>query len=228
MYCVYRITNTINGKTYIGQHKYTDESNPMKGYFGSGKILRQAYKKYGIKNFSKKVLYCHILSADTADSIEMFAINKERKIGHAEYNIMRGGQARRMSSDMFSKCISNGMRASGACDKISKSMTGERNPRYGKPALNKGVPQTKEAKEKNRLAHLGKKASEESRQKRRDFMKAHPNLGMFKKGRISNNKGKVYYKDPNSFTCGLYFIGTQPSGWVRGRYTSWQGKHNEH
>ena len=22
MYCIYRITNNINGKTYIGQHKY--------------------------------------------------------------------------------------------------------------------------------------------------------------------------------------------------------------
>lgn len=228
MYCVYRITNTINGKTYIGQHKYTDESNPMGRYQGSGKILRQAYKKYGKENFDIEVLYCRILSADTADSIEIFAINKERKFGHAEYNIMGGGQARRMSSDMFSKRVSDGMKASGACDKISKSMTGERNPHYGKPALNNGVPSTEEAKEKNRLAHLGKKMSEELKQKRRDFMKTHPNSGMFKKGCVGNNRGKVYYKDPNSLACGLYFIGAQPSGWIRGRYTPWQGKRNEY
>ena len=29
MYCIYRITNKINGHIYIGQHKYEDESNPM-------------------------------------------------------------------------------------------------------------------------------------------------------------------------------------------------------
>lgn len=224
MYCVYRITNIINGKTYIGQHQYTDESNPMKGYFGSGKILKLAIKKHGISNFVKEVLYCRIVNADTADSIEVFAISKEKALGHAEYNIMGGGQARRMSSDKFSRRISEGMKASGACDKISKSKTGCKNPRFSKPALNKGVPASEAAKEKNRLAHIGMKMSEESKQKRRDFMKAHPNPGMFKKGRISNNKGKIYYKDPNSSMCGLYFIGAQPEGWVKGRYTPWQGK----
>ena len=32
MYCIYQITNKINGKIYIGQHKYEDESNPMGKY----------------------------------------------------------------------------------------------------------------------------------------------------------------------------------------------------
>ena len=34
MYCIYKITNKINGNRYIGQHKYEDESNPMGKYKG--------------------------------------------------------------------------------------------------------------------------------------------------------------------------------------------------
>lgn len=41
MYCIYRITNKLNGHTYIGQHKYSDRSNPMKRYKGSGMALQK-------------------------------------------------------------------------------------------------------------------------------------------------------------------------------------------
>ena len=39
MYCIYKITNKVNGNRYIGQHKYTDETYPMKGYKASGGTL---------------------------------------------------------------------------------------------------------------------------------------------------------------------------------------------
>ena len=48
MYYIYRITNLINGKTYIGQHKY-EELNEY--YKGSGKHLKRAQQKYGIENW---------------------------------------------------------------------------------------------------------------------------------------------------------------------------------
>lgn len=231
MYCIYKVKNNINGKTYIGQHYYGNNSNPLgfsthrKGhYYGSGKILRLAYKKYGIKNFSIEVLYQRILTQETADSMEIYAIEKERNMGHAEYNIQSGGQGRVLCGEAFSNRVKEGMKRSGAVRKISEAMKGERNPRYGKSPWNKGRPATAEEKEKNRLAHTGMKASEESKQKRRDFMKSHPNSGMFKKGQKPWSKGKVYYKDPNSKECNLFFEGQQPVGWVRGRWTPWQGK----
>lgn len=90
MYYIYRITNLINGKTYIGQHKYKDLND---SYMGSGILLHKAYKKYGIENFKKEILYSNIQYKETVDDMERFAIAKERAVGKAEYNIADGGQS---------------------------------------------------------------------------------------------------------------------------------------
>lgn len=87
MYCIYQITNKINGNKYIGQHKYEDEPNPMGKYKGSGLLLHKAYKKYGIENFETKILYKRIRDKATIDTMEIWAIKKYKP----EYNIAKGG-----------------------------------------------------------------------------------------------------------------------------------------
>lgn len=87
MYCIYKITNKINGHFYIGQHKYEDELNPMGKYKGSGLNLHRAYKKYGIENFETEVLYRRIRDKETVNAMEIWAIEKYKP----EYNIAKGG-----------------------------------------------------------------------------------------------------------------------------------------
>lgn len=50
---IYKTTNNINGKIYIGQH-ITDRLND--GYKGSGIVIEQAFKKYGKHNFKMDIL----------------------------------------------------------------------------------------------------------------------------------------------------------------------------
>ena len=86
-YTVYKITNLINNKIYIGVHKTADINDD---YMGSGTVLTKAQKKYGIKNFTKEIL--HVF--DNAE--DMYA--KEAEIVDADfiaeantYNLKVGG-----------------------------------------------------------------------------------------------------------------------------------------
>lgn len=51
---IYKTTNLINGKLYIGKHKAT-VFEPDK-YKGSGKLLLRAFTKYGKENFKCELL----------------------------------------------------------------------------------------------------------------------------------------------------------------------------
>jgi group I intron endonuclease len=83
---IYKTTNLKNGKIYIGKDIH---NNP--NYLGSGKILKQAFEKYGKENFVKEII-------DTENSIE--ELNKKEKYWIAYYqsqkreigyNISKGG-----------------------------------------------------------------------------------------------------------------------------------------
>lgn len=52
---LYKTTNLINSKIYVGVHRLQNTSNSRR-YLGSGDALKPAIKKYGRENFTRTTL----------------------------------------------------------------------------------------------------------------------------------------------------------------------------
>ena len=78
---IYKTTNLINGKFYIGQDS---KNNP--DYLGSGNLLNRAIQKYGKENFIKEIIEC-CESKQHLDEREIFWILELKPV----YNIAKGG-----------------------------------------------------------------------------------------------------------------------------------------
>ena len=85
---IYKITNNINGKEYIGYK--TKTVNESKNYYGSGIIIKHAIKKYGKDNFSKNILYRGITSFYKLKHIEKECIRLFDTFRNG-YNLTLGG-----------------------------------------------------------------------------------------------------------------------------------------
>lgn len=86
-YIIYKITNQLDGKIYIGKHQTNDLYD---GYMGSGEILKEDIEKYGLENFSKEILYQFDNEFDmNVEEAELMA--KEFAEENANYNRFPGG-----------------------------------------------------------------------------------------------------------------------------------------
>lgn len=85
---IYRTTNLINNKTYIGQHRIVADTQEAKEYLGSGTAILSALKKYGAQNFKKEILINHIQTKEEANKLEVEHIIKEKELGKGEYNLV--------------------------------------------------------------------------------------------------------------------------------------------
>ena len=86
-YTIYKITNLINGKIYIGFHSTNDLDD---GYMGSGKGIKRAIKKYGEENFHKEILAIYDNQKD-AEDLERELVNEDFVNRLDTYNMTIGG-----------------------------------------------------------------------------------------------------------------------------------------
>jgi group I intron endonuclease len=87
-YTIYKTTNKINNKVYIGKHQTL---NPHDNYIGSGKALEEAIKKYGKSSFSKEVLFIFDTEAEMNDK-EKELVNESFISTNLTYNMGVGGE----------------------------------------------------------------------------------------------------------------------------------------
>ena len=176
---IYKTTNLINGKIYIGK----DEKN-KKTYLGSGKILKLAIRKYGRENFSKTTLeFCN---KDNINEREIFWISKYKsqdpEIG---YNLAKGGEGGgdgskkgRKVSDETREKIRNTMRGVKHTKQrrknISNSLKGRKMSQEFRDKVSHGIRNS----EKYRISRknlIGKKHSIEHKKKISESLKGKKN-----------------------------------------------------
>ena len=199
---IYKITNMINGKIYVGKHIDKSEIG-FDDYMGSGIMIIKAQKKYGIDKFKKEIL--EECSLDELDNKEIYWIQKlnssNREIG---YNIASGGEG--------GDTLSNNPNL----DNIKKKMRAS--------SKHIGRKCSEQTKQKIREKAIGRKykpyfISSEERERRRQCAIKNPSFGKChytqeEKEKMSKNRtGSVYWNNgvinKRSKTC-------PGEGWIRG------------
>jgi len=167
---IYKATNLVNNKIYIGQTKNEIEKR-IKGHIKDSKSQKTntpfllSIKKHGIDNF----LFEEIDRADTFDELdekEIYWINfynaTDNEIG---YNLLGGGQFNRIGTNEFGKRISEGLKNSEKWKKLQNNEEYKNKRKENFSLHNKGKKFTKEHKEKiweknkNRILDFNKSCS---------------------------------------------------------------------
>lgn len=148
-YLIYKITNNINGKIYIGKHQ-TD--NLDDGYMGSGVAIKKAVKKYGVGNFKKEILF-DVDDLELMDFLEELLVDEEFVRRKDTYNLALGGEGGHVPE------ISEETRR-----KLSEAKKGKSSPWMHRP-------KSDETKQKLSKSHKGKIISEEQKRKISETLK---------------------------------------------------------
>jgi group I intron endonuclease len=187
---IYRITNKLNGKCYIGQsvnikRRWIEHRLIHRNH--DAPTLKRAFKKYGIENFDFKIL--ELCEVDKLYDREIYWIEKLSP----KYNRNLGGKGSFghmvsfESREIIREKAKEQWRNRSAEDKqnvLKNNLTG---PRIGHEV-------SAETREKLRLSNIGKKQSEETIEKRRNSFKEKVASGWQKKGVLNAGRPrkKVY------------------------------------
>lgn len=161
---IYKITNLVNGKIYIGQTTRTLKQRMAEHKSSTDTAIGHAINKYGLENFkSETVEECETL--DELNEREIFWIAHYNCIAPNGYNLKEGGKNGTHSAETRAKLseINKGKKLSPeTCKKISDSKKGTRLSlevrakfsamRKGKTMSEAARANMKKAQEKNRKA----------------------------------------------------------------------------
>ena len=173
-YMVYCLTNRVNGKKYIGITN--NLKRRWRRHCFRNSAIGYAIRKYGRDNFRISVLYSS-LPLLTAQVLEGRLIVEMNTLAPSGYNIASGGKGgsnpvagltdaqKAERNRKISEGNQGQKRSALQRRRISESLRGEKNPRFGKPGTMLGKEHTPEAKVKLSEAARGRRHSVETRRK---------------------------------------------------------------
>lgn len=175
IYIVYKTTNLVNDKYYIGKHK--QDSFEFDGYLGSGSIIKDAIKKYGKESFRRETLATFDNEQECYEAEKKFLT--EHWMDTNCYNLESGGRGGKTVSEESRTRMSI-----AAKNRIHRPHT-EKTKKLISIARLKNNPgmsgktHSQETKDKMREKALGRKHTADSKEKMSQNMK----------GRVPWNKG---------------------------------------
>ena len=174
---VYKTTNLINGKIYIGIHSTEDLDD---GYIGSGVTFRHAVNKYGKENFHKEIIH-QCSSREEASNMEATLVTESFCLKSTNYNMRTGGD----------ECYAH---HPATRKKMSEARKGSKLPKYRveqirKYMLENNPMNNKDSRDKIRDAKLGVARSEELKKKVSDTLTG--KYPAFLNPRVAKNKDLI-------------------------------------
>lgn len=174
---IYKITNLINGKIYIGKHK---TKNINDGYMGSGKRLIAAIEKYGIICFDKEILFEYD-TEEEMNSKEKELVTEEFCKRSDTYNICEGGNGGFSYINRLGLNDRTGIKHTEETkDKCRAASTGHKHSETTRNKLRDGhIKNTQpefwieHQRKMNRASHENRIVSDETKKKTSDAMKAY-------------------------------------------------------
>jgi len=168
IYIIYKTTNLINDKTYIGQHQCKSLDD---GYLGSGKAINRAIKKYGKINFKREVLFTYN-NFDDMNKKEIELVNEEFVALDSNYNLQTGGSngSFKHSEETRAK-ISEALKGRKG-KKISEENKAKLSAANKGNKYRKGRKHSEETRAKMSAANKGRKGKKHSEESKRKMSEA--------------------------------------------------------
>lgn len=133
---IYKVTNLINGKIYIGQTTLGFDERYHGGIHSThNKHLKRAIEKYGVDNFLVEKEYDHAMTKEDLDRLEIFYIKEFKSTDpNFGYNKTTGGGSYTFTQEVKNK-ISQAKKGTIVSEetkqKLSQIRKGSGNSRFG-------------------------------------------------------------------------------------------------